>query len=320
MSKTPNRAAQSAAANWKILTPFIDAERALGERMAARASSAALYEFVRFGIKQGWACLFGGIMIALMIGTSLFYPRSSPLARYDFIFLAALIVQALLLKLRMETFEEAKVILVYHLVGTAMEIFKTSVGSWVYPEPCLFRIFGVPLFTGFMYSCIGSYICRAWRLFDFRFTRHPPLWALALLSAAIYVNFFMHHYTVDIRAILFVVAALLLGRATIFFTVWHRPRRMPLLIGLMLVSIFVWLAENIGTYTKTWLYPAQMNGWSLVTWHKFGSWFLLLIISYTLVALINRPRAMTPARSSAAHRDQRLAKDAEAAVIVPAVE
>jgi uncharacterized membrane protein YoaT (DUF817 family) len=33
----------------------------------------------------------------------------------------------------------------------------------------------VPLFTGFMYAAIGSYIARCWRLFDFRFTRHPPL-------------------------------------------------------------------------------------------------------------------------------------------------
>ncbi|MDR1463525.1 MAG: hypothetical protein LBI68_10420, partial [Azoarcus sp.] len=26
----------------------------------------ALYEFVRFGFKQGWACLFGGLMVALL--------------------------------------------------------------------------------------------------------------------------------------------------------------------------------------------------------------------------------------------------------------
>ena len=54
-----------------------------------------------------------------------------------------------------------------------MEIFKTSVGSWIYPEPSLLRIGGVPLFTGFMYAAIGSYIARCWRLFDFRFTRPP---------------------------------------------------------------------------------------------------------------------------------------------------
>jgi len=293
LTETPHHGPPSAAGNWKILVPFIAAERRIGARMAARPGTAALYEFIRFGLKQGWACLFGGIMVALMIGTSLFYPRSAPLSRYDFMFLAALIVQALLLKLRMETFEEAKVILIYHLVGTAMEIFKTGVGSWIYPEPAFFRIAGVPLFTGFMYSCIGSYICRSWRLFDFRFTRHPAMWSLVVLSVAIYVNFFAHHYVVDIRLLLFAASAVLFGPCMIYFTVWHKPRRMPLLVGLFLVSVFIWISENVGTYTKTWLYPGQKNGWTLVTTQKLGAWFLLLVISYTLVALVNKPREMS---------------------------
>ena len=58
------------------------------------------------------------------------------------------------------------------LVGTVMEMFKTGVGSWIYPEPSFFRIGGVPLFSGFMYAAVGSYIARAWRLFDFQL--HAP--------------------------------------------------------------------------------------------------------------------------------------------------
>jgi uncharacterized membrane protein YoaT (DUF817 family) len=65
---------------------------------------------------------------------------------------------------------------------------------------------------------------------------------------------------------------------------------MPLLLGLVLVTSFIWLAENVGTFTRTWLYPHQRAVWSVVSLGKFGSWFLLLIISYTLVALIKRPR------------------------------
>jgi uncharacterized membrane protein YoaT (DUF817 family) len=61
----------------------------------------------------------------------------------------------------------------------------------------------------------------------------------------------------------------------------------------VLVTLFIWLAENIGTFTKTWLYPSQRSGWELVSVGKFGSWFLLLIISYTLVALIKTPRALS---------------------------
>jgi uncharacterized membrane protein YoaT (DUF817 family) len=66
--------------------------------------------------------------------------------------------------------------------------------AWIYPEAAIFRIGGVPLFSGFMYASIGSYIARSWRLFDFRFTRHPPLRTLTLLSAGIYANFDAHHY------------------------------------------------------------------------------------------------------------------------------
>jgi uncharacterized membrane protein YoaT (DUF817 family) len=290
-----SESAASAAAIWPPLRPFIAGEHRLGLVMARRRWTAWLYEFLRFGVKQGWACLFGGIAVALMILTWRFYPATAPLARYDFLFLCMVAVQVALLATRLETWEEAKVILVYHLVGTAMEIFKTSVGSWIYPEPNFFRVAGVPLFSGLMYSCIGSYICRAWRLFDFRFEHHPRRAHLIALSLAIYVNFFTDHYGLDLRLVLFVTSALLFGRTTIYYKVWHRYRAMPLLLGLFLVSLFIWLSENIGTYTRTWLYPPQNHGWAMVSFAKLGSWFLLLIISYTLVSLINAPRGMAVA-------------------------
>jgi uncharacterized membrane protein YoaT (DUF817 family) len=282
----------SAAAIWAPLRPFIAAEQCLADVMARRPCTAATYEFLRFGVKQAWACLFGGIAVALMLLTWKFYPATAPLARYDFLFLCMLAVQSVLLAARLETFEEAKIILIYHLVGTAMELFKTASGSWIYPEPNFFRIGGVPLFSGFMYSCIGSYLCRVWRLFDFRFTRHPPLWSLVALSGAIYANFFTDHYGLDLRTPLFAMSAILFGRSTVYFKIWRRHRAMPLLLGLVLVSLFIWLSENIGTFTRTWLYPAQSQGWAMVSPAKLGSWFLLLIISYTLVSLVNRPRAM----------------------------
>jgi uncharacterized membrane protein YoaT (DUF817 family) len=279
-----------AAPTTRPLGLFLASEALIGRKLARWPSTSACYEFFRFGVKQGWACLFGGVAVGLMILTWRLYPAHAPLARYDFLFLCMLAVQVLLLASRLETTDEAKVILIYHLVGTVMEIFKTATGSWIYPETSLFRIAGVPLFTGFMYSCIGSYICRAWRLFDFRFSRHPRRLSLVLLSLLIYANFFTDHYGIDLRLLLFVLAALLFGRTTIHFRVWRVDRRMPLLLGLVLVSLFIWLSENIGTYTKTWLYPAQHLSWSAVSLGKLGSWFLLLIISYTLVSLINRPR------------------------------
>ena len=284
---------------WPPLHPFIAAEARLAARAAQTPWTAFLYEFLRFGVKQAWACLFGGIAVALMLLTWRLYPANAPLARYDFLFLCMLAVQATLLAAGLETWEEAKIILIYHLVGTAMELFKTATGSWIYPEPSLIRISGVPLFSGFMYSCIGSYLCRVWRLFDFRFTGHPSRRWLMALSAAIYVNFFTDHYGLDGRLLLFGWAALLFALATVHFKVWRVHRSMPLLLGLVLVSLFVWLSENVGTFTRVWLYPQQAHGWTMVSPAKLGSWFLLLIISYTLVSLINRPREMGRGRSAA---------------------
>ena len=202
--------------------------------MAGGRLRAAGYEFLRFGMKEAWASLFAAIMLALLIATHYWYPQGAALARYDFLFLAALAVQAGLLIFRLETFEEAKVILAYHVVGTVMEIFKTSMGSWIYPEPSFFRIAGVPLFTGFMYSCVGSYLCRAWKLFHLRFTGQPPLWALGLLSLASYANFFTHHYIVDVRVALFAAAAVLFWRTRIYFVVWRTERWMPPVAGVRL--------------------------------------------------------------------------------------
>jgi uncharacterized membrane protein YoaT (DUF817 family) len=282
---------RSAAALWAPLARFIEREAAIG-RWAMRGGRlrAWAYEFVRFGIKQAWACLFGGLMVALIIATTLWYPRAAALSRYDFLFLAALAIQLGMLAFKLETWKEAKVILIFHVVGTIMEVFKTGVGSWVYPEGSFFRIGGVPLFSGFMYASIGSYIARVWHLFDFRFTRHPPLWTVYLLAAAIYLNFYAHHYIYDVRYFLFAAAILLFGRTTIYYKIWHQHRPMPLLLAAFLTALFVWIAENVGTITKTWLYPHQLTGWQAVSLAKFGSWFLLLFLSYALVAFVNQPK------------------------------
>ncbi|WP_091978394.1 DUF817 family protein [Methylobacterium sp. 13MFTsu3.1M2] len=278
----------SAAAQWPALAGFVAAEARLQEAVLARGRvTAGLYEFVRFGLKQGWACLFGGLLLALMLGTRLVWPAHAPVARYDALFLAALVLQVAMLRLRMETWSEARVILVFHVIGTAMEIHKTAIGSWVYPEANLFRLGGVPLFTGFMYAAVGSYLARVWRLFDFRFTRHPSLRLLAVLSVAIYVNFLIDHRGIDLRFGLIAVAVAAFAPATVYFKVWREHRTMPLLLGLLLVALFIWFAENLGTLSGTWLYPNQRQHWSIVPVAKLSSWFLLMIVSYTLVARVN---------------------------------
>ena len=265
--------------------------RARLEAFEPRAGWRAwFYEFLLFGFKQGWACLFGGLLLALLLGTHLFYPEQAAFARYDFLTLSALAIQIAMLALRLETLDEAKVILAFHVVGTVMELFKTAHGSWIYPEASLLRIGGVPLFSGFMYAAVGSYIARVWRIFDFRFTGYPKSLFTWLLAVAIYVNFFAHHWLPDVRLGLFALIAMLFARTRVWFRVWKQDRWMPLLLGWFLVALFIWFAENISTFSNAWIYPNQQHGWALVHPGKLGAWYLLMYISFVLVAAVHRPR------------------------------
>lgn len=288
---TPARQATYAWARWN---------NALATAARARGGMGVfLYEFLCFGLKQASACLFGGCMVALLLASGLYWPRDAPIARYDALTVAAVVIQLVLIACRLETRREALVIFLFHVVGTAMEVFKTAMGSWIYPEPSLLRIGGVPLFTGFMYGAVGSYIARAWRLFDFRFTAHPPLWAGVALAVGIYLNFFTHHYMADARPVLFLAMALLFGRTWVHFRICTAHRRMPLLVGLGLVALFIWLAENVGTFAQAWVYPAQRHGWQPVSPAKIGAWLLLMTISYVMVWAVHggASEARTPDRS-----------------------
>jgi len=274
-----------------MIDPLIwlhDRRVALRARVVNGPISRGIYEFMVFGIKQGWACLFGGLMLFLILLTYLFYPPGAALPRYDFLTLGAVLIQIGMLVFRLETWDEAKVIFVFHIVGTVMEIFKTQIGSWIYPEDSVLRIADVPLFSGFMYACVGSYIARVWRLFDFRFDRFPPLRLQGGLAVLIYLNFFTHHYLPDIRIGLFIGAAILYGPCMIWFKSDEVYYPMPLILGLTLVAFFIWIAENIGTITNTWAYPGQEIEWQMVSLGKLGSWFLLMIISFVLVAGLHR--------------------------------
>lgn len=245
------------------------------------------FEFVSFGVKQAWACLFGGLMLALLVGTFLVYPADAYLARYDFLTLAALAIQIAMLATKLETWQEARVIFAFHVVGTIMEIFKTGAGSWIYPEGSILRIAGVPLFSGFMYAAVGSYLARVWRIFEFRFERFPPLWVQGLLAVAIYVNFFAHHYLPDIRLALFAFSVIIYAPCFVYFRPDRHERFMPLAVGLVLVALFIWFAENLGTFARAWVYPSQGDGWHPVSLDKLGSWYLLMIISFVLVAAVH---------------------------------
>ncbi len=260
---------------------------------ARRRLPFGLREFTMFVLKQGWACLFGGLLLAAILISKAVWQADWVLTRYDALFLFALAAQALFLWLRLETWEEARVILLFHLTGTAMEWFKVSAGSWTYPEPGLFKLLGVPLFSGFMYASVGSYMARVIRIFDMRFTPYPPFWLTLLLAGAIYVNFFAHHFLPDIRMVLFAATLLLYGRTRISFRISTRDWWMPLPVAAFLSSLALWVAENIGTLTGTWLYAGQSPDMA-VSFAKIGSWYLLLYVAFVTVSVVLRDRITRP--------------------------
>ncbi len=244
----------------------------------------ALIEFWYFGLKEARACLFAGLFFMAMFAV----PRSGFLgmARYDALLLIALSIQAWMLWSRLETWDEFKAICVFHAVGFALEAFKTSsaIQSWSYPDPALTKIMGVPLFAGFMYAAVGSYIIQAWRLFSLEIRHHPLHWMACLLALGIYLNFFTHHFWGDYRWYLAAALMGLYARSIVVFHPMSAPRKMPLLLSFVLIGFFIWLAENISTFMGVWKYPNQLGAWATVSLGKWSSWSLLVVMTFTIVA------------------------------------
>ena len=251
-----------------------------------------------FGVRQAWAALFGGLLLAAIIFTK--YVDLPLLARYDWLFLFAIAVQLFMLLSKLEKPHEVLTILLFHLVGLGMELFKTSsaIGAWSYPGDAIFRIGSVPLFAGFMYAAVGSYIARSWRVMNLSFDHYPKRIYTLLLAAAIYANFFTHHYIYDFRYLLFLAMLILFFRTRVSYIVNKTVRHMPMVVAFVLIAVVIWLAENIATFTGVWLYPNQVAHWQLVGPAKIGSWLLLMIISFIMVDILYRIRARLAVRQT----------------------
>lgn len=269
-----------------------DIDRHLTEGALSHATGLRRFalEFWYFGIKEARACLFAGLFFAavfLMPRTGLF-----GIPRYDALLLFALLVQLWMVASGIETWDELKAISVFHLVGFALEVFKTSghIQSWSYPDFAYTKLFGVPLFSGFMYAAVGSYIIQAWRLFDLRIQHHPPYWMATLIALLIYLNFFTHHYIGDYRWYLAACALGLYARSTVVFRPLDRDRKMPLLLSFLLIGFFIWLAENISTFFGIWRYPNQIGAWSTVHLGKWSAWALLVMMTFTIVVHLKHIR------------------------------
>jgi uncharacterized membrane protein YoaT (DUF817 family) len=242
-----------------------------------------------FGYRQAMSCIFPVIIFATLALTKVV---SIPyFHRYDLLLLICLIAQVGMVAFKLETIDELKVICMFHIIGLLLELYKVHMGSWSYPGEGWSKLFGVPLYSGFMYASVASYICQAWRRLYISVYGWPRQWYTVLLSTAIYLNFFTHHYLWDFRWALTILLIVVFYRTSFTYRVGGRTYRMPVVLSFLLIGFFIWLAENISTFMGAWAYPDQEHTWHLVHLSKISSWFLLVVISVIIVAQLKHVKS-----------------------------
>jgi len=248
----------------------------------------ALFAWVQARCCAFSVALFGGMAVSTLL-------PPLPVARYDLLLAYGVLLTGVGCLLGWETTREVAVVAVCHVLGLVFELVKVRVGSWSYPEPGLTKVAGVPLYGGFMYAAVGSYVCRSWRLFDLTLTGYRAR-STAILAVGLYINFLTHHWLPDLRWLL---GCLLLAATTgswVHFTVGERRHRMPLALSFSLIGFFLWLAENIATYLGAWRYPYQLQGWEPVSVSKWISWALLISVTFVIARTRHPARPDDPAR------------------------
>lgn len=248
-----------------------------------------LVQLLHFGYHQAMSCIFpvaifGTLALSSVIQIPFLY-------RYDAILLILLAVQYLMYRSGLETRDEIKVICIFHVIGLVLEMYKVWMGSWSYPEPGYTKLFGVPLYSGFMYASVASFMCQIWRRLRMDMTGWPGFASSVLLGGAIYINFFTHHFILDFRWWLTALVFIVFRKTWILYRVRLTTYRMPLTLAFIIVGFFIWTAENIATFFNGWKYPDQHDSWQLVSFSKISSWFLLVIISVIIVAQLKYVKA-----------------------------
>lgn len=239
-------------------------------------------EWIVFVWKQLQACVFPAFIFAMLILSRVLDLQF--IQRYDFLLLSCVVMQLFMYFTRLESARELLVITMFHLLGIVLEIYKVRMGSWSYPEPAYSTFMSVPLYSGFMYASVGSYVCQAWNRFEVQLQHWPGMRSALFISAGIYVNFFTHHFLYDFRWLLTVALVVVFSKTQIAFTTCkNRKRKMPLLLAFLLIGLSIWVAENAATYLGAWQYASQHEGWKMVNVGKISSWFLLVVLSIVLV-------------------------------------
>jgi uncharacterized membrane protein YoaT (DUF817 family) len=266
----------------------------------SKLAFSQLLELLRLGLI---AVVFPVLIFGLLAVTKLIAMPNIfgfQIYRYDVILLACLLIQFIMWRTNLETLDELKIIGVFHILGLLLEIFKTQMGSWAYPEPAYLKISNVPLYSGFMYASVASFMIQCWRLMHLRLSHWHSRVAPWVLALTIYINFFSHHVLPDARWILMGLVVFVFWRTKVHLELRDVQYQMPLVLAFALLGWLIWVAENIATYFNAWQYPSQKGAWQMVDGSKLSSWCLLIIVSFIVVAALKDPNARwkIPARDS----------------------
>ncbi len=243
-------------------------------------------ELAAFTYKNAISCVFPVFIFSMLALSHMF--NDSVIPRYDFLLLVCLLAQIVLFLSGIESKREVAVIFIFHGLGVLLELHKVNVGSWSYPEEAFTKFAGVPLYSGFMYSSVASYICRAWDNFDLKIVSWPYSILAIFIGGLIYVNFFTNAYMIDLRWYIIPVLFLVFWRTKVQFNSNGIVRQMPMMVSFVLIGFFIWLAENIATFLGAWKYTYQHEGWEVVDLSKLTSWSLLVIVSVIIVGQLKR--------------------------------
>ncbi len=254
--------------------------------ISGKQSSSNMYtrppiEFLCFSLKQLVGITFG---LSLVVGFLLTVGNDY---RYDILFIYALVVQVILFKIGFESKRDILVVTIFHLIGLSMELIEVSINhSWAYTSSGIFYIASVPIFTGFMYASVGSYMAKEFKLLKLKVEKMPSTKFLILYSIAIYANFILNNHIYDFRYVLIIIMFILYMRVDLRFTPANKSYKFNLPLAFILIGFFIWIAENISTFLGIWTYPNQVPVWHMVHISKITSWMLLSIVSFNLVYLL----------------------------------
>ena len=224
-------------------------------------------------------------------------PRTGVLGlpRYDLLLLFALAVQAGMLWTKVETWDELRRSRCFMSRASRSKSSRRRRASGRGATRTLptRKLFGVPLFSGFMYAAVGSYIIQAWRLFDLRIRHHPPYWMAA--DRATHLRQLLH---ASFRRRLPLVSGRLQSRP---LRPYDRdlpslgPRSQHAAAGRLRAHRLLRLAGGEHrTFFGIWSYPHQLGAWATVHLGKWNSWSLLVIMTFTIVASLKHIKAAIP--------------------------